>query len=127
MRILWVLGACLSISVGLLASYFITKKQEKDYINDPANHQPTVVVPLWLCALPLAFALYTYMSAIDSAENYWRAEELNFSTSDMDKKDFLNYRVLDDRQKSSSALSLSNTGIIGSAALFGPYLRGDAR
>jgi hypothetical protein len=66
------------------------------------------------------------LSAVDSSEQYWKSEELNFNTSEMGKKDFLNYRIADDRQKSSTALAVTNTGIIGSAALFGPYLRGDS-
>lgn len=127
MRISWMIGACTVLSLGLMYSYFVTKRQEEEYIADPTNRNPTVVVPLWLCALPIAFAIYTYFSAIPSAEHFWRSEELNFDTSEMPKSEFLNYRIADDRQRVSSALSVTNTGLIGSTALFGAYLRGDPR
>jgi hypothetical protein len=50
-----------------------------------------------------------------------------FNTSDMPKKEFLNYRVADDRLVRSSETSLLGTTFIGSTALFGPFLRGDNR
>lgn len=84
-----------------------------------------MVVPLWLSLLPIAYAIYIYFTAVDSAEQYWKTEELHFNTSEMPKKYFLNYRVADDRLSKSSAISLGNTAIIGSSALFGPFLRGD--
>jgi hypothetical protein len=127
MRIAWILGACTVLSLGLIYSYFVTKRQEEEYLADPTNVNPTVVVPLWLCALPIAFAMYTYFSAVSSAEQYWRAEELNFNTSEMPKSEFLNYRIADDRQKTGHGVSMVNTGVIGSTALFGAYLRGDPR
>ena len=127
MRIAWILGSCTVLSLGLIYSYFVTKRQEEEYLADPTNRNPTVVVPLWLCALPIAYAIYTYYTAVSSAEQYWRAEELNFNTSEMAKSEFLNYRIADDRQKAGHAVSMANTGVIGSTALFGAYLRGDPR
>jgi len=127
MRIAWILGACVVISLGLMYSHYVTKRQEDEYIADPTNKNPTVVVPLWLCALPIVFAIYTYFSATSSAESFWKSEELNFHTSDMPKRDYLNYRVADDRLKVSSGVALTNTALIGSTALFGSYLRGDPR
>lgn len=126
MRVAWVFGACAILTVGLLYSHFVTKKQEDEYLAGRES-QPTVVVPLWLCALPALYSLYVFVSAHSTSENYWKSEELNFHTSDMPKKDYLNYRVADDRQKMSSGVAFANTGIIGSTALFGAYLRGDAR
>lgn len=127
MRIAWMLGACTVISIGLIYTHYVTKRQEEQYIADPTNRQPTVVVPLWLAVFPIAYATYIYFTAVDSAEQYWKTEELHFNTSEMPKKEFLNYRIADDRLSKSSAISLGNTAIIGSSALFGPLLRGDPR
>ena len=126
MRVAWIMGACIVLTIGLLISHYITEKQEEEFLAGREN-QPSVVVPLWLCALPSLYAIYTFFSATSSSESYWKSEELNFQTSEMPKKDYLNYRVGDDRQKLSSGVAFANTGIIGSTALFGAYLRGDAR
>ena len=126
MRVAWIMGAAIVLTVGLLVSHYITKKQEDEYLAG-LDVQPTVVVPLWLCALPGLYAIYVFITAIPTSESFWKSEELNFSTSEMPKKDYLNYRVGDDRQKLSTGVAFANTGIIGSTALFGSYLRGDAR
>lgn len=125
MRIAWVLGACVVVTFGLVAAHFVTKRQEEEYTADPTGKRATVVIPLWLCALPAAFAVYTMASAVGSAESYWRAEELHFNTSEMPKREFLSYRALDDRLKVSTSASLTGTGYIGATALFGPFLRAD--
>ena len=127
MRIAWMLGACCVISLGLIFSHYVTKSQEQEYIADPIGRKPTVVVPLWISLLPIAYATYIYFTAVSSAEQFWKTEELHFNTSEMPKKEFLNYRIADDRLSKSSAVSMANTGIIGASALFGPILRGDAR
>lgn len=125
MRIAWVLGACAVLTCGLAAAHVITKRQDAEYAANPADKRATVVVPLWVCALPAAFALYTMVTAIGSAEAFWRAEELHFNTSEMPKREYLSYRALDDRLKVSTSASLTGTGYIGATALLGPFLRGD--
>lgn len=127
MRIAWMLGACCAISLGLIYSHYVTKSQEQEYIANPAGRQPTVVVPLWLSLLPIGYATYIYVTAVKSAENFWKSEELHFNTSEMPKSEFLTLRVGSDRVDKSSAVSIGNTAIIGASALFGPLLRGDPR
>lgn len=125
MKIAWTLGVCTVLVIALIILHFVTKKQEDDYIANPAGKYSTVVVPLWLAAIPFGYGIFIWFSAIASAEKYWKTEELNFNTSTMEKKDYLNYRVVDDRLATSSAVSLVGTGFIGSSALFGPFLRAD--
>jgi hypothetical protein len=127
MRIAWVIGACTAVSVGLLYSHYVTKRQEAQYIADPVGRQPTIVVPIWLALIPIFYAFYTYFTAVRSAEMFWKTEELHFNTAEMNKKDYINYRIGDDRLKMSSGVAVANTAIIGSSALFGPLLRGDSR
>lgn len=127
-RTAWVLGACTVLAVGLAAAHVVTARwrRRQDEEATPATGSSGVfVVPLWLAALPLVYAAYTAASAAGAAEAAWRTEELHFATSDMPKKEYLEYRALDDRLKVSTATSLAGTGLIGTTALFGPFLRAD--
>jgi hypothetical protein len=126
MRIAWVLGACFVLCVGLFVAHYQTKKNNEDYINNLTT-SPSIVVPLWLCFLPVAFAVYTIATALDHAEVYWKTEELNFHTTGMNKEAFLNYRIPDDRLTFSTGSSLLGTGGIVGAAILGPWARADSR
>ena len=119
-KIAWTIGACLVISIAILVTHYILEKEKED-------GNTTIVIPLWTSIVPLAYGLYIYLTAVNSAENYWKTEELLFNTSEMPKKDFLNYRVADDRLAKSSEVSLLGTTFIGSTSLFGPFLRADNR
>lgn len=122
MKVAWTVGACSVLSVGLLAAHFFTKRR-----NEESPDDARLILPMWLATLPLAFACFTALSAVAAAESYWRAEELHFATSEMAKKDYLAYRVVDDRLKTSSGVALAGTSFIGATSLFGPFLRADNR
>lgn len=119
-KIAWTLGACVVLSVAIVVTHYVLEKQKED-------GNTTITIPLWASAIPAVYAVYVYFTAVESAERYWKTEELMFNTSDMPKKEFLNYRVADDRLAKSSEASLLGTTFIGSTALFGPFLRADAR
>jgi hypothetical protein len=119
-RIAWTLGVCLILTLALIITHYVLEKQKED-------GNKTLTIPLWAAAIPSAYAAFVYFTAVESAERYWKTEELMFNTSDMPKKEFLNYRVADDRLVRSSETSLLGTTFIGSTALFGPFLRGDNR
>jgi hypothetical protein len=99
------------------------QRQEEEYIVDPTKN-PTIVVPLWLCALPVLYAAYTLLTGVASSKAFWEKEVLNFDTSAMNKKDFLNYRAADARQNTQSAVAVTNTGLIGATSILGPFARG---
>jgi hypothetical protein len=120
LKISWTLGACLVIASAILITHYILEKQKKEGNN-------TIVIPIWTAAIPLVYAAYVYFNAVQAAEEYWKTEELLFNTSEMAEKDFLNYRVADDRLAKSSDVSLLGTTFIGSTSLFGPFLRADNR
>jgi hypothetical protein len=104
----------------LIVTHYILEKQKEE-------GNKTLTIPLWAAAIPSAYAAFVYLTAVQSAERYWKTEELMFNTSDMPKKEFLNYRVADDRLARSSDTSLLGTTFIGSTTLFGPFLRADNR
>lgn len=126
MRVAWVYGASATICVGLFIAHYQTKKNREKY-NQEINTTPSVIVPLWLCILPIAFALYTALTASEKAKHFWESEQLNFETSTMKKDEYISFRALDDRLEKSTASSLLGTsGIIG-AAILGPWARADNR
>jgi hypothetical protein len=126
MRIAWVWGACAVICAGLFIAHYQTKKNQEKYEQN-INDTPSIVVPLWLCFLPIAFAVYTALTALDTAEQYWATEQLNFETTGMNKEAFLNYRIPDDRLITSTGSSLIGTSGIVGAAILGPWARADNR
>lgn len=123
MRIAWILGASVVLTVGLMISHFITKRQQEEYIADPTKNH-TIVVPLWLCALPVIYSCYTWFTAISASRSYWEKETLHFDTSEMNKKDFLLYTAGDSRQHTQSAVAITNTALIGATSILGPFARG---
>jgi len=127
MRVAWTLGAALIISLGLLWSHVITKRQEEVYLANQEQGQATIVVPFWLCFLPIVYAGYVFFTAEKSAEHFWKTESLHFKTyGNENKKEFLNYRSLDDRNNASMSVAAKNALLLGSIPLIGPVLRADS-
>ena len=126
-RIANIIGACTVLTIGLFIGHFYTKNQQEKYDADPTSTQKTVVIPIWICLLPLFYALWTVYNAIPNAIEFWETENLKFNSSEMVKKDFLSYTGFDDRQRLSSNTAIVNTGLIVAISLFGAFLRGDPR
>ena len=124
-RIAYVFGVCLILTLGLFLAYLITKKQDEEYKQDPTSTSPTVVVPLWMCAAPIVYAIYTYYTAIPEAEKLWNTEKLNLQASKMELKDYINFRVGDERAKQGAGFNFVNTSILAGSSLFGKWLRGE--
>lgn len=84
-------------------------------------------VPLWVSFVPLLFGLvYTYsMTQMSSTDLAWNTEKLEFSLSDMNKKEYLNFKVGDDRTNKNFLASLTSASILSGSALLGPFLRAD--
>ena len=66
-RIANVIGASIVITIGLFLGHFYTKSQQEKYENDPINNQRTVVIPIWICVLPVIYAIYVSYTAIPNA------------------------------------------------------------
>ena len=115
-RIAFALGFVVVLSLGIMAAHIWTKEH---------NPSDKFQVPLWLAALPIAFfAIYAY-SQVSYAEQDLQTEELYKQLSGMSKKDFLNYRVGDDRANKSFAASAMSSSILASSSIMGPFLRSD--
>jgi hypothetical protein len=75
--------------------------------------------------IPLLFgAIYT-SGTYRSADTLWETEKLEFSLSDMSKKEYLNFKVGDDRTQTNFLASATSATILTGSALLGPFLRGD--
>ena len=106
----------------LFVSSFLTHNAADE--TSPRYH---FYVPLWVSFVPLLFGfVYTYaMTQMGSSDLAWKTEKLEFSLSDMNKKEYLNFKVGDDRTNKNFLASLTSASILSGSALLGPFLRGD--
>jgi hypothetical protein len=82
-------------------------------------------VPPWIVPIPLIFgALYT-ASIYQAAQMQYETDKIEFGLSDMSKKEFLNFKVGDDRTNTNFLASVTSSSILTASALLGPFLRGD--
>ena len=82
-------------------------------------------VPPWVVPIPLLFGVLYTSGAYRSTDVLWASENLEFSLSDMSKKEFLNFKVGDDRTDKNFLASATSATILTGSALLGPFLRGD--
>ena len=105
------------VTAVLLAGYFFTVN------DDPTDFH----VPLWLVVLPALYVLYFSASVLKNVNDTLESEKLEYQLSGMTKKEYINFKVGDDRLKSSFAGSVFTTGLLSGASVLGPFIRNDAR
>lgn len=116
-RIFYIFGFMTIVTAVLLVGYFSTK-----------DHEPLdFYVPLWLVVLPSLYVLYFAASVLKNVHDTLESEKLEYQLSGMTKKEYINFKVGDDRLKSSFAGSVFTTGLLSGASVLGPFIRGDAR
>ena len=120
LNIAWVFGFCLIVFIILIVIRIGQEKLERD----PERPKP-LYIPLWLTLLPLIYFLSYFYTAQSSSKDLLDTEKILFTESGMKKADFINFRAGEDRAKVSGLVAISGALFIGSAALFGPFLRGD--
>jgi hypothetical protein len=116
-RIFYMFGFMTVVTAVLLAGYFFT-------VNDEPND---FHVPLWLVVLPAVYVLYFSASVLKNVHDTLESEKLEYQLSGMTKKEYINFKVGDDRLKSSFAGSVFTTGLLSGASVLGPFIRNDAR
>jgi len=82
-------------------------------------------VPLWIVVIPFLFLLIYAISRSRSVNLGYDSEMLEMQLSGMSKKDFLNYKIGDDRSKLGFAASATSAGVLAGTNILGPFLRGD--
>jgi hypothetical protein len=114
-KVAYVLGFLVVVTAVIVIGYFRTK-------DDPTN---SFQVPLWLCFLPAVFFfLYAGQSSFNVERDTSR-DAIEYQLSGMTKKDFLTYKVGDDRAATSFLGSATSAGILSGVNLLGPFLRAD--
>jgi hypothetical protein len=84
-----------------------------------------IQVPLWLAIFPALFVLL-YMARVGSnLMSDYQSEKLEYTLSGMSKRDYLNYKIGDDRTAKSFAASATSAGVLSGANILGPFLRAD--
>jgi Ca2+/Na+ antiporter len=113
----YALGFCIVVTLVLLVGYFYTRD------NSPADFQ----VPFWLTFMPALIYLFYSVSLSRSLQKSFATENIEYQLSGMSKRDYLNYKIGDDRAAKGFAGSATSAGILASSGLLGPFIRADTR
>jgi len=108
-------GLCLMVTVFLFVGYWLTR-------DEPST---SFIVPLWLVGIPFMLLLLYSVSKFTQYRSKYDAELLEQQLSGMSKKDYLNYKIGDDRSKLGFAASATSAGVLAGTNLLGPFLRGE--
>lgn len=114
-RVAYMWGILLVAVVGLLIAAIVTH----------ANGPDGLVVPWWVILLPLVFGIIYTFTTLGSFSGSFETEKISHKLSGMSKKDYLNYRVGDDRTARSAVASATSAGVLAGSNLLGPFLRAD--
>ena len=116
----YVWGLLSILTLIFLIAAILTRKYASE--PDPRYH---FYLPYWVVPIPLIFGVIYTSGTYRQTDVGWDADKLEFSLSDMSKKEFLNFKVGDDRTKTNFLASATSASILTGSALLGPFLRGD--
>lgn len=119
-KVAYVWGIVIIISIVLLIGVLATRDYQDEQF--PRKH---FYVPVYMPAVPLLFGIFYTYNATERDLMAWKAEELEYSLSNMPKKEYLQYRVGDDRTNKSFFGTATSAAIISGTNLLGPYIRAD--
>lgn len=120
-RFAYIWGILFTITVVLYIGHVNTKEYE-DETDFPRKH---FYVPLWIVPLPSILGLLYTLSTLNYDAKVFAAEQMEFQLSQMPKKEYLQYRVGDDRANTSFLGTATSAGILSGTSLLGPFLRAD--
>lgn len=109
---------------GTLAVVFLVllwgHSQTRD--KDPSTN---IVIPLWLVSVPVLFALVYAYTVQQSVLQEFETEKAEFMLSGMTKRDFLNYRIGEDRAAKAFQGTLTSAALLSGTNVLAPYFRAD--
>jgi hypothetical protein len=114
-RVAYVWGILAVVTLGLLIAAIVTADNAADKLK----------VPWWVILLPIAIGLLYSVMSLRDLDGTYDTEVISHKLSGMSKKDFLNYRVGDDRTARSAAAGATSAGVLAGSNLLGPFLRAD--
>jgi len=119
-RLAYIWGILLVVTAALLVGYFNTRQY-----SDEEFPRKNFYVPFYICLVPLVFGIIYTAGSWNSEDIQWKAEELEFSLSGMPKKEYLQYRIGDDRANKSFLGTATSAGILAGTNILGPTIRAD--
>lgn len=114
-RVAYMIGFLTILTIAILIGYFWTK-------DDPPER---FHVPLWLATVPVLYGIIYYFTTFSSLHLELATEQIEYDLSTMSKKDYLNYKIGDDRTAKSVAASATSAGVLSGSNILGPFLRAD--
>lgn len=106
------------ITAALIVGYYITKDKV-------GTHH--FKLPAWLITVPILLAVLFTARSYSATLSQMSTDNIELQLSGMSKKDYLNYKIGDDRTNTSFAASATSAGTLAGSNLLGPFLRADAR
>lgn len=114
-KLYYAIGFMIVITMFLCYGYAITR-------NAPDGE---FQIPFWLIGLP-AFFIALYSLQLNKSNNL-SSENLEYTLSGMSKKEYLNYKIGDDRAYRGFMSAASSSAMLSGSTLLGPFIRADAR
>ncbi len=116
-KILWMWGFLGMITIAIVVGYLYTRSK------GPSEFK----VPAWLIAVPVALAILYAAREYSTTFQQINTDNIEYQLSGMSKKDYLNYKIGDDRTNTSFGASAMSSGLLSGTNVLGPFLRADAR
>lgn len=116
-KILWMWGFLGVITAAIVIGYLVTKSKNASEFK----------VPAWLIFVPILLGVLYAAREYSSSIHQMQTDSIEYQLSGMSKKDYLNYKVGDDRTNTSFAASAMSSGLLSGTNVMGPFLRADAR
>jgi len=113
-KIAYMGGIAVVLTLVLFVAYLFTRNKKTDFF-----------VPWYVPLLPFAFLWIYAANQQTTLERTLEIEKLEYQLSNMDKKEYIQYKSADDRNAKGIFSGTVNAGILSSANVLGPFLRGD--
>jgi len=113
-KIVYWLGFSIVATVSLVIAHIYTAEQ-------------ALQIPIWVCFIPAALLLFYAATVGRSTRLTFRNELIEQKLSNMSKKDYIGYKVGDDRTAKSFGGTAMSSAVLASSSILGPFLRADYR
>ena len=84
-------------------------------------------IPFWLIFVPLVLLLFYSGSVGRATRLTFRNDLIEQKLSNMSKKDYIGYKIGDDRAAKSFGATAMSSGVLAGSSILGPFLRADYR
>lgn len=113
-KILFWLGFAIIATIGISIGYAMSRDQEWQ-------------IPFWSIFLPFVILLFYSGSIGRSTRQIFRNEVVEQKLTNMSKKDYISYKIGDDRTSKSFGATAMSSAVLAGSSVLGPFLRADYR